>query len=145
MNPSAPHTLPGRRQQGSALLEALIAILIFSLGILAVVGMQASAVQAVSDAKYRADASLLATQIIGQMRASDRTTSTLQEFVGGAGADGTAYTAWLADVEERLPGSGSNRPVISLDTATNQITVIIYWLAPHETQVHQFNLVTQIT
>jgi type IV pilus assembly protein PilV len=42
------------------LLEALIAILIFSFGILGLVGLQANAINLSTDAKYRADAALLA-------------------------------------------------------------------------------------
>ena len=63
-----PTTSPtSAKQQGSVLLEGLIAILIFSMGILALVGLQAAAIKNSSDAKYRADASYLANQIIGQM------------------------------------------------------------------------------
>ena len=51
------------KQSGVMLLEALIAILIFSLGVLGIVGMQASAVKASRDAKYRADAGLLAARL----------------------------------------------------------------------------------
>ena len=58
---------PGRLQGGATLLEAIIGILIFSLGILALVGMQALAIKQVNDAKYRADASFYANQIIGEM------------------------------------------------------------------------------
>ena len=57
-----------KHQSGVMLLEALIAILIFSLGVLGVVGMQASAIAASRDAKYRTDAALLANEIIGQTR-----------------------------------------------------------------------------
>lgn len=60
-------TKPAHSQQGSALLEALIGVLIFSIGILAVIGMQAFSVRAVSDAKYRADASFLASQALGRL------------------------------------------------------------------------------
>lgn len=133
-----------RQQQGSMLLEALIAILIFSLGILSVVGMQASAVKAVSDAKYRADASLLATQLIGQMRASDRRDTTLASFAGGSGTDGATYTDWLGDVTAQLPGSGSAPPVVQYDSSTKQASVIIFWSAPGETETHRFELVTRI-
>jgi type IV pilus assembly protein PilV len=52
------------------LLEALIGILIFSLGILSLVALQATSIQLTSDAKYRTDASLLANRLIGQMWAS---------------------------------------------------------------------------
>jgi type IV pilus assembly protein PilV len=57
-------------QSGSVILEAMIAILIFSIGILGLVGMQTAAVSNVSDAKYRSEANFLANQIIGQMWAS---------------------------------------------------------------------------
>ena len=43
------------------LLEALIAILIFSMGILALMGMQATAINTVSESKYRSNAGFLAT------------------------------------------------------------------------------------
>ena len=50
----------GSRQRGATLLEALIGILIFSVGILALVGMQALAIKHMSDAKYRSDAAFFA-------------------------------------------------------------------------------------
>ena len=145
MNTPVTPIVSSQRQQGSMLLEALIAILIFSLGILAVVGMQASAVQAVSDAKYRADASLLATQLVGQMRASDRTNTTLTTFSGGAGTDGSAYSTWRGDVEILLPGAGSTPPVVQYDSSTRQVSITIFWSAPNDSQTHQFQLVTQIS
>lgn len=56
-----------RLQQGATLIEALVAVLIFSIGILAVIAMQAFAVSTVTDAKYRADASFLANQALGRL------------------------------------------------------------------------------
>ena len=77
--PGAGKELRGlRHQAGSMLLEAFIAILIFSMGILAIVGMQASAVKSSADAKYRSEASLLANELIGQMWVSDRTRAASQ-------------------------------------------------------------------
>ena len=55
------------RQQGVVLLEALIAILIFSLGILGLVGLQAGMVKGTSEAKYRAEASYVAQREIGRI------------------------------------------------------------------------------
>lgn len=54
-------------QNGFVLLEGLIAILIFSMAILGVVGMQATAITKASESQYRADAAFLANQLIGQM------------------------------------------------------------------------------
>lgn len=49
------------------MLEALIAILIFSTGILAVVGLQAAMMKGASDARYRAEATFIAQQKLGEI------------------------------------------------------------------------------
>jgi len=54
-------------QQGSVLLEAMIAILIFSMGVLAIVGLQAAMIKNTADSKFRADAGFIAQQRIGLM------------------------------------------------------------------------------
>ncbi len=56
-----------KAQTGVALLEALIAVLVFSFGILAVVGLQANAMRITTDAKMRIDASNIANQRVGEM------------------------------------------------------------------------------
>jgi type IV pilus assembly protein PilV len=139
-----------RGQGGSILLEALVAILIFSVGILAVVGMQTAAVKAASDAKYRSDASLLANELIGQMWVSDRVAANMQiNYQGGSGTNGAAYTAWLANVMAALPGVTAtvNQPTVAVDTATGQVTIVVNWLLPSEpagTTAHNFSVIAQI-
>lgn len=54
-------------QTGSALLEALIAVLLFSFGILGIVAMQATAAKLVADSRYRIEASLLADELMGRI------------------------------------------------------------------------------
>ena len=58
---------PLSAQHGVVLVEAMIAILIFSVGILAIAGLQAAMVKNTSDSKFRADASFIAQRLIGQM------------------------------------------------------------------------------
>ncbi|MCK6406426.1 MAG: type IV pilus modification protein PilV [Rhodocyclaceae bacterium] len=107
------------------LLEALVAIVIFSLGVLGVVGMQASAVSTVQDAKYRTDAGLLANELLGLMWAQQSQQEIggkspgqrLREAFEGDGAsgvvtDGAQYTAWLAKVTSTLPGVASAPPLV---------------------------------
>jgi type IV pilus assembly protein PilV len=137
------------RQTGSMLLEALIAILIFSMGILALIGLQAASIKLSGDAKYRSDASLLANQLIGQMWVSNRSPATLQaNFQGGpqtpAVTNGAAYTAWVADVAAALPGvSGvaANQPTVTVLTQTpaapatstsSLVTIHLFWKSPSE-------------
>ncbi|ADL54214.1 type IV pilus modification PilV family protein [Gallionella capsiferriformans] len=54
-------------QQGIVILEAMIAILIFSMGVLAIVGLQAAMLKNTVDSEFRTDASYIAQQRIGQM------------------------------------------------------------------------------
>jgi type IV pilus assembly protein PilV len=54
-------------QKGVVLIEALIAVLIFSFAVLGIVGLQAAMIKNTGDAKYRADASNIAQQIIAVM------------------------------------------------------------------------------
>lgn len=137
--PSQPLT----KQAGIVLLEGLIAILIFSLGILAIVGMQSIAVKQVTDAKYRSEASLLADRLLGTMWASDRTATSLQANFNNGGA---GYTAWLAQVAAALPGVAANPPTVVVD-AEGIVTITVKWLAPSEppgTDPHKHIAVAQI-
>jgi type IV pilus assembly protein PilV len=52
-----------QRQRGVFLIEALIAILIFSIGILTLVAMQTASIQAQTAAQYRIEAASLADQM----------------------------------------------------------------------------------
>lgn len=58
-------------QKGVVLIEALIAILIFSFGILALVGLQAAMIKNTTDNKYRADASFIAQEQLARLWSSD--------------------------------------------------------------------------
>lgn len=55
------------RQRGSFLLEALIGVVIFALGALTLIALQANAIAVQSDAQYRIEASNMADQILGQI------------------------------------------------------------------------------
>jgi type IV pilus assembly protein PilV len=48
------------RQRGVVLLEALVAVLLFSMGVLALVGLQAAMSKNTADARYRSEASFIA-------------------------------------------------------------------------------------
>ncbi len=134
---------PINLQSGVVLLESLIAILVFSLGILGIVGMQATAVKQVTDAKYRIEASLLADQLLGTMRVSDRNAAALQSRfnTGGAG-----YTEWLGNVSNTLPGIETYPPSVDVN-ANGIVTVTVRWRAPNEeasASAHQYVAIAQI-
>lgn len=56
-----------RGAAGFMLIESLVAMAIFAVGILALVGLQARMTAHMGDAKYRAEAALLVDQLIGTM------------------------------------------------------------------------------
>ena len=133
-----------KNQSGMLLLEGLIAILIFTIGVLGVVGLQATVVKQVTDAKFRTDAGMLTNQLLGTMWVSDRTAATLQ--ANFASPSGAAYTTWLARVGATLPITAAPAPTVAI---SNQgvATITIYWLAPSEpanTAPHHHVVVTQI-
>jgi Tfp pilus assembly protein PilV len=77
------------------LLEALLAILIFSLGILTVIGIQATSIKMSADAGLRTKAALLANRLVGQMWASDSSIDDMKTAFESP--DGDSYKAWLED------------------------------------------------
>jgi type IV pilus assembly protein PilV len=145
-------------QRGSMLLEALIALLLFSMGILGLMGLQAIAIKNTADAKYRTEAAFLANQIIGQMwgenpanlpaYAHNPTTAGNCSFGGGASANANV-TAWLGNastlgtVAGNLPGATSVRQQIIVG-AGNLVTVTICWQGPQEAAPHNYVAVAQI-
>ncbi|MBS4097544.1 MAG: pilus assembly protein PilV [Sulfuricella sp.] len=145
------------RQSGSMLLEALISILIFSMGILAIVGMQAASIRQAGDAKYRIDANLLVNQLIGQMWVSNRNAATLAANFASPG--GAAYVAWVGSpttpgtVQAILPGADANPPTVAIVqvpgttpplTATSLVTITVFWQPPGDEVAHQHVVIAQI-
>lgn len=59
-----------RKQSGSLMLESLIAMLIFALGVMAMFGLQATAMKHIGEAKYRLDAQFLANELAGTIWAN---------------------------------------------------------------------------
>jgi type IV pilus assembly protein PilV len=130
------------------LIEALIAILIFSVGILGIVGLQATAVKQSTDARYRAEAAQLVEQLVGQMWTSNRATATLQTQynTGGAG-----YNAWYDQVAAVLPGvsntsDSDTKPMVNVD-GDGIVTVNVFWRQPGDdanASPHRYDIQTQI-
>lgn len=137
-----------QRQRGAFLLEALIGILIFSMGILAMVGLQTLAVKASSEAKYRADASYLANQMISRMWATAPRDANGNLILGGFAHNGAANVCegasngpgtgdavkasvqqWLDNIGNALPNATERRQQISIG-ANNLVTVSVCWQAP---------------
>jgi len=115
-------------QRGVVLLEALIAILIFSMGVLAIVGLQAAMIKNTSDSKYRAEASYIAQQRIGAMWSDPDNIA--------------SYVETNTDISTLLP-SGT-RTVTQSIAGQFTVTVTVTWQEPGEAQ-HNFTTTASIT
>jgi len=114
-------------QQGVVLLEAMIAILIFSMSVLAIVGLQAAMIKNTSDSKYRAEASHIAQKRIGLIWSDPNNLP----------ADGSNTVIAITDV---LPGGS-----ISITRAGVQYTVTITWQQPGAAEaLHNFTTTARI-
>ena len=108
-------------QRGVVLVEAMVAILIFSVGVLAVVGLQASMLKNTSDAKYRAEASFIAQQRVGIMWADF--TNTLAGL----------HIENNTDISGLLPSGLLNVTQVPVQSGV-QATITITWQLPGEVQ-----------
>ena len=128
------HHAPSVRQHGMTLIEILVAIVVLSVGLLGLAGLQLKGMQVNQGSSYRWQAAMLAEDIADRMRA-DRadalapinayTLSTLGAAPSGAGTAGTqaALADWLARVSF-LPGGQAK---ITAPDAQNQVQIEINW------------------
>lgn len=119
-----PYARSLEKQRGMMLLEGLIAIVIFSLGILAIVGLQSASVRHTTDAKYRMDASFLANQSLGLMWTKR---SDLDSF---------------AKSEETVSGLPNGKRTIVVNG--KDVTVTITWQLPGEPAAHSYSIAARI-
>jgi type IV pilus assembly protein PilV len=124
MSKPAKKTMPRRlsMQQGSVLIESLVAVVIFSMGVLSLVGLQSAMLKNSNDNRYRAEAQLIAQTHLANMMAFGANAST---YVGQVDRE---------RVRAQLPNG-----TITFSAITNSmITVTIGWQLPGGRQ-HQVN------
>jgi type IV pilus assembly protein PilV len=125
-----------RFQQGAVLLEGLIAVLIFSVGILGIVGLQASMVKSTAEAKYRAEAAFIVQQRLGVMWVDQGNLASYAEADtdisassglpngkrtttrGEADCDGGDFSCFKVTVTWQHPGSADVHNVITVARVT---------------------------
>jgi type IV pilus assembly protein PilV len=132
------------RQTGSYLLEGLIAILIFSFGILGLVGLLGSSIRITNDARYRTEAANLASAMI-----ADMWTLNAAQMDTEFGPSGTKLAAWQAKAAALLPPAGTPSPTVAitrpgLSPQSGTVVVTVKWKLPGETETHQHLMTAEI-
>lgn len=131
--PSLHHVRPTRsprprpRVRGIALIEALVGILIFTIGILGLVGLQAAMLRAQGSARIRADAALLANEVIGMMWTDAGSQANLQNY--STGCNTGSCSDWINKVAQTLPDGTAT---FNLNNASGVTTITITWTQPNE-------------
>ena len=114
-----------RSNRGIALIEVLVALLIFMLGVLGLIGMQSSLTQTQTESKLRADAAFLANELVGRMWADS---SNLTAYAGEDGCSASSCTEWRAKLTQLLPGSGAE---VTVDGLSGDISITVTWKVPN--------------
>lgn len=111
-------------QSGIMLIEALIGLLLFSIGLIALMGLQANALATMGESKYRAEASFVADGIVADMRADaayvaayNRVNPTRMDFPLSVVGNANPYIMGTSSGVLPDPDSGSP-PVPSTNAST---------------------------
>ncbi len=125
-----PHA-PRRGQSGFSLLEALISILILSVGALGVAGLQTVSLKNAKSADQRGRAAVFAQMMMDEaaLRRAD-TRKESPDIVGTmanvacASNPTTPINIWRQRIDCAIPGASGQ---VSYDSATNRLIVTVRW------------------
>ncbi|WP_232415399.1 MULTISPECIES: type IV pilus modification PilV family protein [Methylotenera] len=109
-------------QKGAILLEALIAVVIFSFGILALAGLQSLMIKNTDDAKYRAEATFIAQQKLGEIWTNAQNFGSLADYI-------------VDEPVTQLP-NGNRTVVVSPERV---VTVSVSWQLPGSALPHTYS------
>lgn len=101
-------------QRGSVLIEAMVALVIFSMGVLALVGLQTAMIKNSSDNRYRAEAQLIAQTHLANMMAY--------------GGDAATYISQVN--REKIKADLPNGSLTFSPITNNMVSVTVGWQVP---------------
>lgn len=125
-----------RAAAGFAMLEALVGLLIFSFGILGIVGLQASMTKAQTQSNFRATAAALAGDLLGSMWVD---APNIAQYDSRNCDSYEACRTWAGKVSADLPNGA---PTIAVNGT--QVTVTLTWAVPGEAAPSRYVTTTAI-
>ena len=132
-----------KSQGGVVILEVLVSIVIFAVGVLGIVGLQAVTAKAGINARFRTEAAALSDELVARAQTWTDLSTLVTNFTGttaagGTTTGGTEYQSWsndrLARATTGLPGAQATvtfpAPLSVTPGAGVLMTVEISWQAP---------------
>lgn len=137
MRMTQPTTIPGmaNAQQGMSLLEVLIAVLVLSIGMLGVAGMQTANIKNSQSAQLRSVAVVLAAGMAERIRAQPQAARaglfSLAKQCGALSSNSTLaqreMSSWINDIRLRLGTIDTTCGQIVHDSQNRTYTVMVIW------------------
>jgi len=121
---------PRAQCRGFVMMEVLVGALIFAIGVLGLVSLQANMSRSQTVGKFRGDAVYLADELVGMLW------SDLQNLSKYTSANCSTYTRcsdWTGKVTRTLPGGATT---VAVNTTTGQVDVSISWTTTAGTQTY---------
>jgi len=137
-------------QNGGGLVEGLMSLVVLSVGILALIGMQAALIQDNSESRVRMQAGFFATSVLGMAAANPQNVGCFivnsAQSAACVRVDAQAQaTGWVDQVMNVLPDAATVPPQVSYDSASGQLTVTLRWRMRGDSMVHNYVAATQVS
>ena len=117
-------------QRGIALIEAMVSTVIFTVGILGLVGLQTRMAQAQHAAQLREVAALLASERIASLWLESGASPDIDIEIGALDTScSSACVQWMRKVHSRLPAGAA---LVARNPANGEVDITITWNVPAE-------------
>lgn len=126
--PLTPHSRPLNKQRGVSMLEVMVSVVILSIGLLGMAGLQARALKGNQSSLQRSQAVMLSYSILDAIRA-DRTnagTYSMPETCSapsGSSLVNSTQGTWISNLKTALGSGASTCGTIACNAGTCTITI----------------------
>jgi len=132
------------KNKGESLISSMLSMLVFSAGIMSMLGLLSNTLIETASVEYRSKASAIASNTLVNMMIGDKSLENLKTKY--AAPNGTQYQEFLKRVQSNLPGTlqEKNYPSISIDDK-GRVEIKIKWKSPSDELDHQIMMSSVIT
>ena len=148
MSPNPPSTSP--RQSGALLIEAMVGILLFTIAVLGMVGLQSNLMRETQQSRFRIDAAYLANGLISRMWGDVVASHAGYGYAAGdCAAPPVALANWCAAATNLLPAVQADIAVTPGNSVVTPpipttATITLSWGIVGENYRHQYQTVALI-